>query len=504
MPTDLRAVPNRVSDRSTTLRDLAAVFFRHQKLFVVSFVVVLVIGMLWVILAPSYKAEMKILVRRGRIDPAITPTETAPLLDRQEISEEELNSEAELLKDEDILREVVITTGLPDDTSWLAHLIRGENREEQIAGAIRKLAKNINVQPVRKSHLITVSYKSTNAQSAAAVLKTLADSYFARHREIGRPTGQQLFFEQQMEESRRALDDAESQLIHFTRNQNVVSATLERDLTLQKLSEAQAADLGLQASIVEGAERIRSLEAKLGELPERRVSQMRSSDNPQLQEKSKSKLLELELKRTELLTKFQPSYRLVQEIEQQIMQTKAAIATAPQLRDETTENNPEFEWASTERTKNLVELQALLKRQAVSHLQVSAYKQAATKLGEDVLVENNLERKRRAAQDKYLLYANKREEARIGDALDTNKILDVTLAQEPRLPALPTWDIWAASSFCFAAACVLSAGATFVADYLDSSFRTPDEVVDYLGEPVLISLPDATGPHSSRKYAGRK
>src|SRR5579864_2515558 len=82
MPTDLRAVPNRVSDRSTTLRDLAAVFFRHQKLFVVSFVVVLVIGMLWVILAPSYKAEMKILVRRGRIDPAITPTETAPLLDR--------------------------------------------------------------------------------------------------------------------------------------------------------------------------------------------------------------------------------------------------------------------------------------------------------------------------------------------------------------------------------------------------------------------------------------
>jgi hypothetical protein len=34
----------------------------------------------------------------------------------------------------------------------------------------------------------------------------------------------------------------------------------------------------------------------------------------------KSKLLELELRRTELLTKFQPSYRLVREVEQQIAQ----------------------------------------------------------------------------------------------------------------------------------------------------------------------------------------
>ena len=37
----------------------------------------------------------------------------------------------------------------------------------------------------------------------------------------------------------------------------------------------------------------------------------------------KSKLLELQLKRTELLTKFEPSYRLVQEVDQQIAETKS-------------------------------------------------------------------------------------------------------------------------------------------------------------------------------------
>src|SRR2546430_12547360 len=37
------------------------------------------------------------------------------------------------------------------------------------------------------------------------------------------------------------------------------------------------------------------------------ISQVRTSDNPQLMERMKSKLLELELKRTELLTKFEPT-----------------------------------------------------------------------------------------------------------------------------------------------------------------------------------------------------
>ena len=58
---------------------------------------------------------------------------------------------------------------------------------------------------------------------------------------------------------------------------------------------------------------------------------IRNSDNPQLTEKMKSKLLELQLKRTELLTKFQPSYRLVQEVDLQIAETKTSIATERQV-----------------------------------------------------------------------------------------------------------------------------------------------------------------------------
>lgn len=499
MPEELHILPMREFSGSTTARDVAAVFFRQQKLFAACFAIVLCTGVLYALLAPSYRAEMKVLVGHGRIDPAVSPTETAePLLAREEVSEEEMNSEVELLQDEDILRRAVLTTGLAENASWLSRFGSGDH-ERQIATAVTQLAQKLNVQPVRKSHLITVSYRSSDPRQSSAVLRALAGAYLAKHVEIRRPSGQQVFFEQQMQESRRALDDAQSELIAFTRQKSVVSAGLQRDLALQKLSEAQSADLVIQASLAEAAERARSLQTKALELPERRISQVRNTDNPELQEKLKSKLLELQLKRTELLTKFQPSYRLVQEVDEQIGQAKATILseeTKP-LRDEVSDVNPEFEWADSERMKAMIELKALLKRESVSRIQLTQYRNVAERLGESALVQDDLEHKLKDAADKYLLYSNKREQARISDALDLNGMLNVTLAEEPRVPALPRWPIWAATCLSFAAAFVFSTGIAFTADYLDPSFRTPSEVVHMLGSPVLAFLPPRTRPEES-------
>jgi uncharacterized protein involved in exopolysaccharide biosynthesis len=288
-------------------------------------------------------------------------------------------------------------------------------------------------------------------------------------------------------------------LIAFTRKKRVVSAELERDLTLHKLSDAQASELDLESAIAESSERVHSLEARLRDLPERRVVAITNADNPQLQEKLKSKLLELELRRTELMTKFQPSYRLVQEIDQQIAQAKTAIEAEElkPLRDETTQDNPEFDWTHSEHLKSEVELQALQQKEAVLHEQVLAYRIAAQKLEENAVAQHDLEQNMKTAEEKYLLYSNKREEARIGDALDQDGVLNVAIAQQPRVPALPVWPLWAATCFSFIGAFGLSTGLAFATDYFDPSFRTPEEVVEFLRSPVLMSLPARGGEPQS-------
>jgi hypothetical protein len=306
-----------------------------------------------------------------------------------------------------------------------------------------------------------------------------------------RPSGQQLFFEQQVNESRILLEEAQGDLIAFTRKQRVVSAGLERDLTLQKLSDAEASKFAVDAAVAEVGTRVRVLESSLRNLPQRRVVEIKNSDNPQLEEKLKSKLLELELQRTSLLIKFQPSYRLVQEVDEQIAQAKAAIEAEEQkpLRDETTQDDPEFEWAHSEHLKSEVELRALKQKQAVAREQVNAYRAAAGKLEESAIAQHDLEQQVKAAEDKFLLYSNKREEARIGDALDQNGLLNVAIAQQARVPSLPGWSFLAATCFSFIGAGGFSAAIVFVNDYFAPSFRTPAEVVAFLGSPVLASLP---------------
>src|SRR3981081_489079 len=93
---------------SPTMRELAIVLFRQRRGFTYVFGLVSLIGVIYALAGTKYEAHMRVLVRRGRADPPVTAQERAPVeFARMEIMEEELNSEVELLKDDEVLRRVV-------------------------------------------------------------------------------------------------------------------------------------------------------------------------------------------------------------------------------------------------------------------------------------------------------------------------------------------------------------------------------------------------------------
>jgi len=477
-------------DPSPSLRDVASVLFRQRRLLLTSFGLVFFGFLLWGLITPSYQAEMKVLVRRGRLDPILTPTPTqSPLIEDEVVTEEELNSEVELIQDQDILRSVVNNSGLLD--GWRMPWNLGGSDEVRLSRGARRLGRRLNVEAGKKSALITVTYNSSNPEQAARVLQCLAAAYLEKHQEVRRPSGQFDFFDHQVLESRRGLQQAEFQLMRFTESEGAVSASLERDIALKKFSDADANYRETGIALAETRERIRSLEATLKVLPTRATTVIRSSDNPQLLGEMKSKLLDLQLRRTDLLAKFQPSYRVVEEVDQQIAETKTAIAAEGQapVRDVTTQQDPNRDWTQAELVKNRVELTALEARGAATGVVLSDYRTTAHQLGDLAIEQEELLRALKGAEEKYLLYVNKREEARIGDALDQGGILNVTIAERPRVPALPIWSCWMFGAVGLLAGGTVSTGVAFAADYLATGFRTPEEVLTYLGSTVLASLP---------------
>ena len=269
---------------------------------------------------------------------------------------------------------------------------------------------------------------------------------------------------------------------------------MERDITLQKLSEFEVSYKQTQAAIAETEQRIRALEQQQASLPGRLTTQVRTSDNPQLLQQMKSTLLTLELRRTELLTKYDPGYRLVQELDKQIAETRAAIAAedrAP-VREQTTDQNPTSLWVNAEMAKARTDLSALKAKATATNVILSAYRQSARDLQESTVIQQGLLRTAKTAEENYLLYQRKEEEARINDALDQRGILNVAIAEQPMVPALPVRSTLLYGLLSVLLAGTASLGMAFTADFLDPSFRTPAEVTAYLGAPVLASIPGAT------------
>jgi uncharacterized protein involved in exopolysaccharide biosynthesis len=479
---------------SPTMRDVLAVLFRQQRVVRISFCVALAAALLYWLVTPRYEAHMKVLVSKGRIDPAVTPTPTqTPQLGLQEVSEEELNSEVELLRDDEILRTVAEASGLLQERHWWD--LGGDDLSLRVALAARRLAGRLRVERVPKTKLIQVTYRSSDPKVAEVVLKCLAQAYLARHERLRRPANEFDFFDQQVAEAREELLATGTRVEQFSKREGVVSAASERDLWLRNLSDAENQDHLLGLSLSETGERISALEGTLKRTPARRTNEIKSSDNPQLLEKLKSRLLELQLRRTELLTKFLPSYRLVQEVDEQIAATQATI-TAERLTpviEQTSQYDPAYDWAQSELDKAQVEMRGLQARAAAAHSIVAQYRNTAHHFGDEAIQQDNLLRVLKAAEDKYFLYLNKREEARIGDALDQRGIVNAALAEEPTAPVFPVTSTMSFAFLSLGLAGAFATGMGFAADYLDPALRTPAEVLELLDTPVLASLPRRSG-----------
>src|ERR1700730_7628770 len=212
-----------------TRRELVGRLFRQRAVFVIFFLLVIAGFVLAGQFTPMFKAEMKILVRKERVDPVVTQGQNStPELQSVTVREEDLNSEAELLKGDDLLREVVIQSGL---------VPAGNTDPVAVAKALRKLRRKLDVSPVAKTDLISVSYESSKPAQSRQVLETLESLYLAKQRNVRVNDFQITFFDQQVSMRRNALATAEARLLDFTQTNGVVSAALHRDLTVRHMED---------------------------------------------------------------------------------------------------------------------------------------------------------------------------------------------------------------------------------------------------------------------------
>ena len=484
---------------SFSARDLVAIGFRHKRPIVITFCAILLGAVLAaVIQPPEYRASTEFLIERARMDPIVSPGQDAAIV-RAEVTEEQLNSEVELLQSEDVLQQVVLAAGLHQRRSLLSYLGVKESEQERIAKAAVRLQKQLKIEAVRKSNLISVSYTSSDPRLVVRVLQALDEAYLQKNLAVHHPPGEFQFFDRETENYKKNLADAETQLKAFSEQEGGVSPQLARDITLQKLSEFTATLQQTYADIAANDKRIDALEKQSGTTAQRLTTQATAIDDAQVLQGLKATLMTLELKRTELLTKYQPTYPLVQEVDKQLTETRTSIASeeSKPLRAETTDRNPTYAWISEELAKAKADESSLRARAAAIQVIVAKYQANAHDLDQKGILQQDLLRNVKTEEENYLLYQHKREDARMTDALDRTRILNVAVADQPTMPALPSNSRWGVLLLGMLLATGVSIGMAFTLEYTNPSFRTPSEVFSELNIPVLAAV-----PHKSNGFHG--
>jgi len=474
---------------SWTLRDVVAMGFRRRHAAVLCFFGVLAGTIAWVLLTPEYRAETKILVRRQRVDAVVTADQNQPMAINTSMAEEEMNSEVELIKSDDVLRKVVTQCGLANSKG--GGLLHRKRTPQQLADmALVSLRSQLMVEALPKTNIIRITYSSSEPARAAQVLQSLNTVYLETNRDMHRSAGQLEFFDLQAKNASEQLQTAEARLKEFPKVDGTANPALARDYTLQKLNEFNY-NLGqIKQSIAEGQSRIASLEQLAKSTPPRLTTQMREADAGPALQLMKSTLLTLQLKRSDMASKYQAEYPPLKELDKEIASTEAAIGAEKPLGDVTTDQNPAYVWIQGELAKAKADLHGYQAKATETEAIIRQTMENARKLNSDSIEQQDLARTAKTAEDNYILYSKKREEARISDALDQNKIVNLAVAEKPSVPSFPVQSPMMLGLFGTMLAFVATAGVVFTLEYLDPSFRTPNEVRAVLNVPLLAAVPD--------------
>lgn len=496
----MSASNRRLSDETgdSTLRDVMSRLFRHKRLAIVVFcglslAAVLFAG-LWA--ARYYQASMEILVQSDRTDTAITSSETSPILNNDVVTPDQINSEMALLQGADMLHSVASTCGL--DQGWSPSDIflpwdAKQRKVQKLAKATNHLASALDVEVEKVSDVIDVSYGKTGSpETPACVLKALRNLYLEKHLQLRRPAGSSTFFAHETDQYRQALKEAEARLANFGPEEGIAAPDVVRTNIALALANSVATSHSTDEAISADQQRIKDDELQMAATPQRSLTHQDSNSADVLLQQLQSNLLLAQLKRTQLALKYEPTYPLVKEADQEIASTRQAIAEAQatQYVNKTTDVDPTYELLREDLAKTRADLASRKATAVAVERSIQSMGRQMVDLDQKAVKQASLLREVKADEATYLLYLDKQGQERTSDALDNKGIANVAIAVEPGVPAIPAYNPLLVLLIGLVLAVFTSIGAAYTADYIDPSFQTPAKVFEALNVPVVVSLPN--------------
>ena len=475
-------------------REFLTVLFKHKtKALAVFSGIFLSVTLVSVLLPSLYVADSTLLVKIGREylnRPEVG--ESTPLLSLNQ--QEVINSEIEILTNRDLIRKVITTLNVenfyPDLFSLGIPVKIPFSDMAPLDHAILGFGKKLNVESVRKSNVIQVSFLHKDPQIAAKAVNLLVELYKEKHLQVF-SNPQSSFLEKQLAEYDRLLKDSENRLEQFRQKNQVYSLEEQRTLLLRRRSELDTSLKNAQHQIEEHRKRLATVKNQQKD-SSKKPSLYTSSEREKIIVDARSKLLSLQLQEQDFLKLYTEDNRLVQNTRKEILIIQDFLKQQEkEISGKVKTGNVVYQELEKDRNRTEADLNAQAAKAATIQQQIGQLDREIQSL--DLLEKESqaLMRERAENEKNYKTYQGRVEEARISDDMNLRKMANISIIQEAAVPVKPAKPKRALNIVLgFILAAISGIGVAYFSEFAAQRYSTPESVEQHLGVPVLTTVSD--------------
>ncbi|MDI7247877.1 MAG: GNVR domain-containing protein [Bacillota bacterium] len=351
--------------------------------------------------------------------------------------------------------------------------------------------KSLSVQQVQGTDVARLSVESDSPEKAAAFLNTLIEVFKDYSQRMNQESARAAreFIAQQLAISEGALRRAEDALLQYKKSSRVVEPSAETRSQIEKIAAIEKDLAGAEVELGAARAERQEIERSLRSADPTLVTSTTLVNNPLVQQ-YRVRLSDLETELAGARERYTDNHPTVVSLKAQIAEVKAKLSQEVEnvVGSQTRSLNPIHQELRTRLVENEARSVGLeAKQSALRQMLLDAEAKLAVTPQKEMDVAR-LVREQRVDEEIYVMLRTKYEEMRITEAMKVSDVYVVDRATVPDTPVKPRKPLNTAIAAFLGL--FVAVGMAFVMEYMDTSFRTQDEVERLLDLPVLGVVPD--------------
>lgn len=494
-------------------RTIVETLFRHRwKVILIPLFAIAAAAIVIMFFPRTYHSEAILFLQVGResvgIDPTAATGKTIAL--QQTGRDDEVKSAIDVLTSRGVLGKTV--------DRLTPELVLGESQEfatepnlfgqvmgatvGQVAGALKsidpiskreeaimELEKALLVETERGSTAIEVEIEADSPHLAQKILSELIDVYSEEHARVHRNQSSQAFFLDQRESLRKQLDAATLAVREAKDEMGIASISGRRSTLEAQVQSIEGEKFGTEQALSGAQARAADLREQLDDLPER-VATSRTTKPNEGADLLNQEFYSLQVLKAELASRYSDAHPRVIAVSRQLEDAKKVLDEQQNERHETVDDiNPIHQQLSLELREQQTAIAGHESRLETLNEQLQLVLQDLKTINANELRIQELEREVTLREREFYQYAENLEQARIDQALEDQRISNISISQEPLLlekPVSPSKSLVLLASLFMATA---GTGAVVVAsERLNNRLHSEGELAELTGVPVLATI----------------